>query len=265
MKGLLKNLLNINKIKKNNENKSLTSINEKLKIPYPLKENYNIMIPTNIYQTWHTKLLPPLMANSVKLIKSLNPRFNHYLYDDNDCREFIKNNFKPDVLNAYDSLIPGAYKADLWRYCILFINGGIYLDIKYSPLNGFKFINLTESEHLVADINNIGIYNALMVCLPRNEVLFKSIRQIVENVRNKYYGDNFLEPTGPNLLSKFISTSDKIVDLKHKELIVDNNYRVIYFNDIPILKTYHGHCAEAQKYSIKQHYSILWNNRKVYN
>jgi mannosyltransferase OCH1-like enzyme len=268
MKGLLNAVLNnskINKIKKNNENDNLIiSINEKLKIPYPLKESYNIIIPTNIYQTWHTKLLPYSMANSVKLIKSLNPRFNHYLYDDNDCREFIKNNFKPDVLNAYDSLIPGAYKADLWRYCILFINGGIYLDIKYSPLNGFKFINLTESEHLVADINNIGIYNALMVCLPRNEVLFKAIRQIVKNVRNKYYGDNFLEPTGPNLLSKFISTSDKIVDLKHKELIVDNNYRVIYFNDIPILKTYHGHCAEAQKYSIKQHYSILWNNRKVY-
>ena len=204
------------------------------------------------------------MRERVELLKKQNPRFNHYLYDDNDCREFIKNNFKPDVLNAYDSLIPGAYKADLWRYCILFINGGIYLDIKYSPLNGFKFINLTESEHLVADINNIGIYNALMVCLPRNEVLFKAIRQIVENVRNKYYGSNFLEPTGPNLLPKFISTSDKIVDLKHKELIVDNNYRVIYFNDIPILKTYHGHCAEAQKYSIKQHYSILWNNKKIY-
>ena len=204
------------------------------------------------------------MRERVELLKKQNPRFNHYLYDDNDCREFIKNNFKPDVLNAYDSLIPGAYKADLWRYCILFINGGIYLDIKYSPLNGFKFINLTESEHLVADINNSGIYNALMVCLPRNEVLFKAIRQIVENVRNKYYGNNFLEPTGPNLLPKFISTSDKIVDLKHKELIADNNYRVIYFNDIPILKTYQGHSTEAQKYSIKQHYSILWNNKKIY-
>ena len=73
MKGLLNTVLNnnkVNKIKKNNEN--LISINEKLKIPYPLKTSYNIIIPTNIYQTWHTKLLPPLMANSVKLIKSTN-------------------------------------------------------------------------------------------------------------------------------------------------------------------------------------------------
>ena len=264
MKRLLNNV-NVNKTKNYNKNKNyLISINEKLKIPYPLKSTYSIIIPTNIYQTWHTKLLPPLMANSVQLIKSLNPRFKHYLYDDNDCREFIKNHFKPDVLNAYDSLIPGAYKADLWRYCILFINGGIYLDIKYTPLNGFRFINLTESEHLVADINNVGIYNALMVCLPGNEILYKAIRQIVENVNNKYYGNHCLDPTGPNLLSKIISTSDKIVDLNHKEFLGNTNYKVICFNEIPILKSYHGHCTETQKYSIKQHYSILWKNKKIY-
>ena len=49
-------------------------------------------------------------------IKNLNPKFNYFLFDDNDCREFIRLNFRPDVLNAYDRLIPGAYKADLWRY-----------------------------------------------------------------------------------------------------------------------------------------------------
>lgn len=246
MSRILNQILDTKKNNHNKNTKSFIPINEKLKIPYPLKPSYNTIIPMNIYQTWHTKILPHLMTASVNLIKSFNPKFNHYLYDDNDCREFIKMHFKPDVLNAYDSLIPGAYKADLWRYCVLFINGGIYLDIKYAPLNGFKFINLTETEHLVADLNNVGIYNALMVCLPRNEILFKSIRQIVENVNNKYYGDNFLEPTGPNLLTKFVSTSNEIVDLKHKQLYHDNNYKVIYFNDIPILKTYRGHTTDRK-------------------
>ena len=62
-------------------------------ISYPLKANYNPIIPLNIYQTWHTKNLPPKMFESVNLIKNLNPRFNHQMFDDNDCREFIKNNF----------------------------------------------------------------------------------------------------------------------------------------------------------------------------
>ena len=246
------------------EKRIYNEINKKLKIAYPLKTNYNIVIPTNIFQTWHTKFLPPLMIKSMSTIQQLNPRFKYFLYDDNDCREFIRTHFKHDVLWAYDSLIPGAYKADLWRYCILFIHGGIYLDIKYKPLNGFKFINLMEKEHLVADVNNVNIYNALMVCLPRNEILFKAIRQIVENVKNRYYGNGWLDPTGPALLSKFVSTSEEIVDLKHQLINDDNNYKVIYFNNIPILKSYNGHIRERDKYSKKKHYATLWNEKSIY-
>ena len=83
-----------------------------------LVSEYNIQIPANIFQTWESKRLPKLMYNAVKKIRRFNPRFNYHLYDDNECREFIKNNFDNEVLNAYDTLIPGAYKADLWRYCI---------------------------------------------------------------------------------------------------------------------------------------------------
>ena len=100
------------------KNKLYNEYKKKLKISYPLKENYESVIPLNIYQTWHTKRVPPKMFETINLIKNLNPRFNYQLFDDNDCREFIKNNFEPKVLHSFDSLIPGAYKADLWRYCI---------------------------------------------------------------------------------------------------------------------------------------------------
>lgn len=248
------------------EEKRIIEIEKTLTIPYPMKTKYNVIIPTNIFQTWHSKILPPLMTKSIIKIKKLNPKFNYFLYDDNDCREFIQIHFKEDVLDAYDRLIPGAYKADLWRYCVLFIKGGIYLDIKYTPLNGFKFINLTESEHLVYDIDGTNIYNALMVCLPGNKLLISAINTIVENVRNKFYGSSFLEPTGPKLLSKLITTDDHkvVIDLKHNELNGDNNYRIIYFNDKPILKSYNGHTTERDKNSKKKHYSHLWNERRVY-
>ena len=152
------NMKNIVYMKEISENKKKSKeLDEKLNIPYPLKEKYDIIIPPNIFQTWYTKFLPPLMAKSIKTIQLLNPKFKYFLFDDNDCREFIKTHFKPEVLWAYDSLTPGAYKADLWRYCVLFIHGGIYLDIKYTPLNQFRFINLLEKEHLVSDIDNVNI------------------------------------------------------------------------------------------------------------
>jgi mannosyltransferase OCH1-like enzyme len=79
------------------------------------------------------------MQECVDKLKKDNPEFEYHFYDDNQCREYIKDNFNKDVLHAFDKLIPGAFKADLWRYCILYKKGGIYLDIKYQCENNFKF------------------------------------------------------------------------------------------------------------------------------
>ena len=188
--------------------KKVTSKKYSLKIyskPYTFfKLDYNSIIPLDIYQTWFTKDLPQKMSERVELLKAQHPRFKHHLFDDNDCREFIKNNFKSDVLEAYDSLIPGAYKADLWRLCVLFIKGGIYLDIKLICINGFRLIELTENNHFVKDRPVNSIYNALMACQKGNMFLYKCIRQIVENVKNKYYGNTPLSPTGPNMLGSVV-------------------------------------------------------------
>ena len=255
----------INKLNINKKNELYNDIKNKITISYPLKQNYNSIIPLNIYQTWHTKKLPPKMFESVNLIKNLNPRFNYQLFDDDDCREFIKNNFEERVLHAFDSLIPGAYKADLWRYCILYKNGGIYLDIKYRPLNNFRFITMTEKEHWVLDADKNGIYNALMVCRPENEILLKAINKIVENVKNKFYGNNCLEPTGPLLLSSFFSTNEKNnFNMKHSFYSSHEN-RFIHFNNYLILKSYNSYLNEQSKNQKVEHYSILWGKKAIYN
>ena len=102
-------------VSKNNINRNISTkkIHNK---PYNNKKlnECNFEIPANIFQTWHSKQIPPIMMKSIISIKENNPRFNYYLFDDNDCADFIRNNFPQEVLNAYNNLIPGAYKADLW-------------------------------------------------------------------------------------------------------------------------------------------------------
>jgi mannosyltransferase OCH1-like enzyme len=236
------------------------------KIPYPVKANYNMNIPTNIFQTWHSKILPPLMHNATVKIQKLNPRFNYYLYDDNDCYTFIQKNFNADVLHAYNKLKPGAYKADLWRYCILYKFGGIYLDIKYVPVNNFRFINLIEKEHWVLDIDNNNIYNALIVSLPGNPILLKAINKIVENVKNNYYGPSALHPTGPGLLSQYFTEKEKKqFDMKHDIILSDLNNRIIYFNNYIILKSYNNSLKEKQNFQKVKYYANLWHEKNIYN
>ena len=50
------------------DKKMVIELKIKSKIPYPIKRYYNPVIPLNIYQTWHTKDLPPLMKNAVNKI-----------------------------------------------------------------------------------------------------------------------------------------------------------------------------------------------------
>jgi len=225
---------------------------------------YNSIIPLKIYQTWHTKNLPENMKNSVDRLKRLHPRFEYFLFDDTDCRNFIANNFSVDVLNAFDSLVPGAYKADLWRYCVLYINGGIYLDIKYNCINSFRFIELTEKEHWVFDINGSDVYNALIACLPKNEILLKCINQVVDNVKNKYYGNSCVDPTGPGMVSKFLTGEDrKKIELQHM-WIKRTGEKFILYNDIAVLRMYDGYYNEQFRNLKVNHYTALWAYRQVY-
>jgi hypothetical protein len=260
--------------------------------------NKNAVIPLHIYQTWSTKSLPPKMKRCVDKLKKMNPEFQHHLFDDADCREFIKNNYESNVLEAYDSLIPGAYKADLWRYCILYKNGGIYLDIKFVPVNGFKFISCIDKEYFVLDrpyedfsvtikdelkllnrpdyynkIENkisdvfwknkkIGLYNALIIVKPNHPVLFECIQQIVKNVKNKEYGYNPLYPTGPGLLGEkyFRGDMSKINEIEMYNSLVGT---YILTKKGKILEHYKEYRQEQNSSSLS-HYYGLWINRKIY-
>jgi mannosyltransferase OCH1-like enzyme len=230
-----------------------------------MKNKYNSIIPFNIFQTWHSKKIPVRMMQNILSIKKNNPGFQYFFFDDQNCDKFIEKNYGPDVIQAYRKLIPGAYKADMWRYCVLYKMGGIYLDIKYGSVNHFKFINLTEKEHWVLDKDGDKIYNALIVSKPGNPILWKAIQKIVENVKNRYYGNGCLDPTGPGLLTHFFTREEKNkLDMKHEVLLGDFNNRIINFNNIPVLRSYHGYLDDHKHFKNVEYYSDLWHQRRIY-
>jgi mannosyltransferase OCH1-like enzyme len=237
---------------------------------FPLKESYNSIIPLDIYQTWSSKELPPKMKNFRDQMIQENPEFTFHLYDDEDCEKFIQEYFHPLVLWAYQSLKPGAYKADLWRYCILFIKGGIYVDIKYRPINGFHFIALSEKNHFVKDFSfikkkeiaakNGGIYNALLISTPHNPIFQKCIQSIVINVKNRFYGVNPLSPSGPLLLKHMISEDEK----KKIQMQFHRIKEIILYQGIPILQYYPDYRKEQKRTNPHNHYHELWTNKDIY-
>ena len=232
------------------------------------------VIPKKLFQTWHTKKCPQHMQKALDTLQKCNPELEYFLFDDNDCIEFIKTHFEADVADAYNRLIPGAYKADLWRYCVMYIHGGVYVDIKYQCMNGFKFIDIMDKEHLVLERPNFdekyihGIYNGLIIAKPENPLFLDCIQHIVHNVNTRYYGNSSLAPTGPGLLGGLYfgdinKNIKKIHDFDIYYNFVDNTDTIIYNNQI-ILKSYPEYRTEQRANQNKYHYGQLWEQRNIY-
>ena len=252
-------------------------ITDGLKIEYEgyiPKEELEIEIPLICYTTWHTQILPPEMRSNFEHLCKKNPEIEFKLYDEAQCREFIDKYYDNDVLDAYNKLTPSSYKSDLWRYCILYKYGGVYIDIKYKIENGFKLYDLCDREHFVLDrsgywdADNMGIYTALIVVKPRNKILRACIQKITYHAENYFYGYNALYPTGPGLLGQQYFSEDylqnihllKDIELFHSEIVKG----IIYKNTI-IFSVYDGYREEQLKYQNNLHYSNLWEQRAIYN
>jgi hypothetical protein len=178
-------------------------------------------MPLVIYESWSTRNVPKGMKENLELVRKVNPEFDMYIYSDAECEEFIKDNFSNDVLGAFNSLIPGAYKSDLWRYCVLYVKGGVYMDIKIHSIPTRPLFTTISSwfctkdssdpvcrpENIVQSIQDtaiqqqtlfgtnaifvqdgkegscypIGVYNGFMASMPKNPVFKQCIDAVVES------------------------------------------------------------------------------------
>lgn len=127
---------------------------------------------------------------------------------------FIEKYFNSEILKAYKSLKSYAFKSDLARLCILYINDGWYVDVSLNwryqnPKNLTKnknielivFRNIPESYG-----TSWAFANALIFSKPFHPVIEEAIKKIVKNCKNKYYGLNSLFVTGPVVLGTAIAS-----------------------------------------------------------
>jgi mannosyltransferase OCH1-like enzyme len=232
-------------------------------------------VPLVIYQSWHSHILPKGMKENILRTVEANPEFDYYLYSDSDSRSFIQANYSPEVVSAFDSLRPGAYKSDLWRYCILYKLGGLYFDIKMVPLVPLKTILRDNSTIFVKDLEfmkgNIMrdcVWNGLMISPPKNKVFKHCIEEIVENCKRRNYRNNNLDITGPCLLGRMLklhSGQDYFQQMVFNLSKENNSQSVLFYHNIPyFLVEYPGYRKEQGIFQKSQHYSTLYNKKQVY-
>lgn len=241
-------------------------------------------VPLVIYQSWQSHIVPKYMKENILTTVENNPQFDYYLFSDADCRAFIQANYDEDVLSAFDSLRPGAYKSDLWRYCILYKLGGVYFDIKIVPLvplthllkdNSTVFVkdftlNHIKNENSSKTMSNMRdcVWNGLMISPPNNAVFKHCIDEIVESCKERLYRGNPLDITGPCLLGRMMKKHNGADYFKYILLNLyreNNETNMIYYQNIPFFKAeYPQYRAEQRAFQNNLHYQTMYINKQVY-
>jgi hypothetical protein len=141
-------------------------------------------IPKIIYQTYFNKsLIPKKVYDNIALYAS---GYKHVIFDDTDCMDFLEVHFGDQIKNVFKALT-GAHRADLFRYAVMYIRGGIYLDIKTQLISDISLIfSSTQTSYFVASYVTGTIYDGVIAAPPGIPLFHTMVRTVKEWVDNTY-------------------------------------------------------------------------------
>lgn len=219
-----------------------------------LKKEYPTLvsrkIPYNLFQTFKTKDLTATFQKVVDSWKEKNPEYLYKFYDDQMCDSFMKE-FDVRVWKAYRRIIPGAFKADLWRCCVLYKYGGVYADMDTICLGRIDdFLSDTAEFVTPIDISELSIFNAFIAAAPGSTILKACIDQMVYYIQNNSVPENKGEFACGTLaveMNKFLGRAEHLSNLTGQDGWQENVHLL--------------HFEEATQYVKDSDGNILFQNR----
>eukprot|EP00747_Dinoflagellata_sp_TGD_P132295 gnl/TRDRNA2_/TRDRNA2_175068_c0_seq2.p1 gnl/TRDRNA2_/TRDRNA2_175068_c0~~gnl/TRDRNA2_/TRDRNA2_175068_c0_seq2.p1 ORF type:complete len:443 (-),score=37.02 gnl/TRDRNA2_/TRDRNA2_175068_c0_seq2:79-1407(-) len=180
------------------------------------------------------------------------------------------------VDKAYFNLRPGAFRADLWRYLILWAHGGVYLDanliLKHKVEDWIDF----SKDHVVLVHDDLrflgrpGIWNAMMAARPANKFIEHAIQHVVNNVHEHRYCHDPLNITGPMALSTVLENHPDLrtnlsftLSMHHADER-DGRSDAVVTNNHGVTMAIKPRAGVMHDQSPSHHYSEMWRKHQVY-
>jgi mannosyltransferase OCH1-like enzyme len=165
------------------------------------------MIPKNIFQSWHTLDLHPIIQKKIEVMKEMNPEYTHKIYTDNDMDTFVNTTFPGKIAECYNRLNIIVAKVDFWRYLILFTYGGVYLDMDSSiNISLDTWIQNKDEAIITAERNPNVFVQWALIFNKGHPILKKAIQLVVQNIMQNKYPNDIHKMTGPSVFSQAVNT-----------------------------------------------------------
>ncbi len=135
-------------------------------------------------------------------VRSTFSDHEYRLWNLEDAAAFIEAQFPQDVATAFHTLVPFAYKADLFKFCLLKSLGGWVVDIGVRMLQSPLAAPIVEQDPDFVLFRSTGVWDppwncsaALVYAKPGHVVFDTALGWVVENCQRRYYGHTPLMPT----------------------------------------------------------------------
>ena len=183
----------------------------------------------------------------IDMIYTLIPQDWEYKhYNDSEIIDFFNDNVIgefPNIIDKFNNMKCGAHKADIFRYCFLYLNGGVFLD---SDAMIKKNIEVIVSDYSFFSVNSTYIKNSIFQgfigSTPTNEIIYKALYNLYNAsnddlhdyfwvVKDLYKIVNNYSNHFPFLVKLFkeefedINTS-KVIDEDDNSLILLHHYKI---------------------------------------
>ena len=154
----------------------------------------------------HPAAMPPALEQNITCARQLYPRAEYKLWCGEELYDLLRHNFDADVARAFDTLKPYSYKCDLARFCLLYLYGGLYLDLAVRLLNVWTiptFCGVAAFTEMYPGMRSwTATQTSLLWSRPGRPEWSIAIERIVENCRIRYYGPHDHYPTAGALLGR---------------------------------------------------------------
>lgn len=152
---------------------------------YKVEPRKNLLF--QIYTKHNIKKIPKNVYTNMSKFAS---DYKHIIIDDNTARNFLLTHYHPVVYETFINIKKESTKGELLRYCLLYINGGVYLDICTKLIKPLSEI-FTDKNTIYTSLNSerTYTYNGLISTPSRHPLFLSLIYYIVKMGEPIFYHD----------------------------------------------------------------------------
>lgn len=143
------------------------------------------LVPRIIHQTHKSGLfeLPAGLRAAIATWDELNPDFEHVYYPEAAMRAYVRQRGEmvEGFAAAYAKATSGAMRCDLWRYLLLWAEGGVYADADSLLQRPLSEVIRDEDEALTG-FGQDGLEQFVMAYRPRHPIILRTLKQAIAAV-----------------------------------------------------------------------------------